>query len=368
MHATLEPPPLQHLPLPSPAQLQSRLPLGARAAGTVAAGRRAVAAILDGRDPRWFVVVGPCSTHDPDAGLAYARRLAALAAELADTLVVVMRAYFEKPRTALGWKGLLSDPRLDGSGRIDEGLPLAREFLLAVNELGLPTATEVLDPLAPAYLGDLLSWAAIGARTVESQTHRELASSLQAPVGFKNATDGSLDSAVNAIRCAALPHACLGIDAHGRASLVRTPGQRHGHLVLRGGAGRPNYDSVSVALAEKALQREQLPGAIVVDCAHANSFKQHALQPVVLGDVVAQIVRGNRSIRGAMIESFLAAGNQPLGDDPRQLRYGCSITDPCVGWDTTEGMLREARQRLREPLRQRRGEPRLAAMTEGDLA
>ncbi|MFC5475408.1 3-deoxy-7-phosphoheptulonate synthase [Paraherbaspirillum soli] len=334
-------------PMPSPAELRTRLPLAAPAAQTVATGRSVVRNILDRRDPRLLAVVGPCSIHDPAAGLEYARRLKQLADELADTLYIVMRVYFEKPRTSVGWKGLINDPRMDQSFCIAEGMERARRFLLEVNQLGLPAAAEALDPISPHYLGELISWVAIGARTTESQTHREMSSGLPMPVGFKNGTDGSVDTAVNAILSTSHPHAFLGIAADGRTAIVRTRGNRYSHLVLRGGSARPNYDSVSVALAERALAKAQLPPNIVIDCAHGNSYKNPALQPTVLSDVVHQIKQGNRSIVGTMIESFLEAGNQTIPADLSQLRYGCSVTDPCVDWATTESMLRDAADALR---------------------
>ncbi|MBP6999304.1 MAG: 3-deoxy-7-phosphoheptulonate synthase [Tepidiphilus sp.] len=340
-------------PMPSPAEIKAQHPLSERAATTVAQARQTLVDILERRDPRLFVVVGPCSIHDPVAGLDYAKRLAALAQEISETLVLVMRVYFEKPRTATGWKGYINDPFLDDSFRIDVGMARAREFLLSVNELGLPAATEALDPIAPQYYGDLISWTAIGARTVESQTHREMASGLSTPVGFKNATDGSLEVAVNAIVSASRPHAFLGIDEEGRTAIVRTRGNRHGHLVLRGGGGRPNYDSVSVSLAEQALAKAGLPVNLVVDCSHANSWKKPEFQPLVLKDVVHQIREGNTSIVGVMLESFLEAGNQPFPAPPSQLKYGCSITDPCIDWDTTAAILRSAHAVLREVLPQR---------------
>jgi len=342
--------------MPSPDEVKARLPLSDRAAESVLKGRRALEAILDARDRRLFVVVGPCSIHDPVAGLDYARRLHALAGEVAETLLLVMRVYFEKPRTSVGWKGLINDPRMDDSFRIDEGMQKARRFLLDVTELGLPTGTEALDPIGPQYYGDLVAWTAIGARTAESQTHREMSSGLSTPVGFKNATDGDLEAPVNAILSAARPHAFLGINSQGRSAIVRTSGNRYGHLVLRGGGGRPNFDTVSVSLAEQALQTAGLPQNIVVDCSHANSWKKPELQPLVLRDVVHQIREGNLSVVGVMIESFLEAGNQPIPSDRRQLRYGCSVTDGCVSWETTEKMLRDARAVLRDtlPARQRR--------------
>jgi 3-deoxy-7-phosphoheptulonate synthase len=261
-----------------------------------------------------------------------------------------MRVYFEKPRTSTGWKGYINDPRMDDSFHIEEGIQKAREFLLAVNELGLPAGTEALDPISPQYLGDLIAWTAIGARTSESQTHREMSSGLSTPVGFKNGTDGSLDAAINAIISASKPHSFLGINGQGRSSVTRTRGNRYGHLVLRGGGDRPNYDTVSITLAENALTKAKLPQNIVVDCSHANSYKKPELQPLVMHDVVNQIRLGNKSVVGLMIESFIEAGNQPIPDDLSQLKYGCSVTDACVDWPTTERMIREAHDILRGPL------------------
>jgi 3-deoxy-7-phosphoheptulonate synthase len=296
------------------------------------------------------VVVGPCSIHDPVAGLDYARRLRGLADELSDTLLLVMRVYFEKPRTSLGWKGFVNDPRMDDSFRIDEGMERGRQFLLDVNELGLPAGTEALDPIAPQYYGDLIAWTAIGARTSESQTHREMSSGLSTPVGFKNGTDGDIDGAVNAILSAAGPHSFLGVSGQGRSAIVRTRGNRYGHLVLRGGGGRPNFDTVSISLAEESLAKAKLPRNLVVDCSHANSWKKPELQPLVMRDVVHQIREGNQSVVGFMVESFLEAGNQPIPADLAKLRYGCSVTDACVNWDTTVEMLRRAREVLRDLL------------------
>lgn len=339
--------------MPSPEDILHRLPISEAAAATVVAGRSALEAILDRRDPRLLVVVGPCSIHDPVAGLDYAHRLKPLADQVADTLLLVMRVYFEKPRTAKGWKGYINDPYLNDTFCIAEGMARARRFLLDINELGLPAATEALDPITPQYLGDLISWTAVGARTSESQTHREMASGLSTPVGFKNGTDGALDAAINAIVAAATPHSFLGINSRGMSSIVRTRGNRYGHLVLRGGGDRPNYDTVSVAMAERALTDARLPPNIVIDCSHANSFKKAQLQPLVLRDCVNQVRLGNRSIVGVMIESFIAAGNQPIPEDLSQLAYGCSVTDPCVDWPTTATMLAEAHAALREPLAQR---------------
>jgi len=329
----------------SPAQLHDDVPASVRATQTVTTARKAVADILSGRDPRLLVVVGPCSIHDIAAAKDYAQRLKALADELADQLFIVMRVYFEKPRTTVGWKGLINDPHMDDSFDIEEGLHIARRLLVDLNEMGLPCGTEALDPITPQYLGDLIAWSAIGARTTESQTHREMASGLSSPVGFKNGTDGDLDVALNGMLSAAQPHAFLGINGDGQVALTQTRGNAFGHLILRGGAV-PNYDSVAVAQAEAALKAANLPVNIVVDCSHANSRKNHALQTLVLKDVVHQIADGNRSIKGVMLESNLFEGNQKLAR-PQDLRYGVSITDACLGWDSTAASLREAAERLR---------------------
>ncbi|MEI8030575.1 MAG: 3-deoxy-7-phosphoheptulonate synthase [Comamonadaceae bacterium] len=327
-----------------PSQLHEDIPASARATQTVSAARRTLTDILSGRDPRLLVVVGPCSIHDTQAALEYAHHLKALADELTDQLFIVMRVYFEKPRTTVGWKGLINDPRMDDSFRIDEGLQVARRLLVDLNDLGLPCGTEALDPITPQYLGDLIAWSAIGARTTESQTHRELASGLSSPVGFKNGTDGNLDVAINAMLSAAQPHAFLGINGDGQVAVTQTRGNAFGHLILRGGAV-PNYDSVAVSEAEAALAAQKLPVNIVVDCSHANSRKNHALQTLVLKDVVHQIADGNQSIKGVMLESNLFEGNQKFGL-AKDLRYGVSITDACLGWDTTATGLREAATRL----------------------
>ena len=329
----------------SPTQLHEDIPASLQAIQTVSLARTALADILSGRDPRLLVVVGPCSIHDAAAAMDYAQRLKALSDELKDQLFIVMRVYFEKPRTTVGWKGLINDPRMDDTFRIEEGLRLARHLLVDINELGLSCGTEALDPITPQYLGDLIAWSAIGARTTESQTHRELASGLSSPVGFKNGTDGNLEVALNAMLSAAQPHAFLGINGNGQVAITQTRGNAFGHLILRGGAV-PNYDSVAVAQAETALSAAKLPVNIVVDCSHANSRKNHALQTLVLKDVVHQIADGNRSIKGVMLESNLFEGNQKLGK-PQDLRYGVSITDACIDWDTTATCLREAAVRLR---------------------
>jgi 3-deoxy-7-phosphoheptulonate synthase len=333
--------------MPSPDAVKQQLPLDEQAAATVLRGRATLRDILDRRDHRLFIVVGPCSIHDPKAALDYATRLKALAREVEDTLVLVMRVYFEKPRTSAGWKGYINDPHMDDSFRIDEGMTRARELLLEFAAMGVPTGSEALDPLSPQYLGDLISWYAIGARTTESQTHREMASGLSTPVGFKNGTDGGLEVAVNAMKAAATPHSFLGIDHTGRTSIVRTRGNRYGHLVLRGGGGRPNYDTVSVRLAQNALAKAELPVNIVVDCSHANSMKDHTLQPLVMNDCVHQIKEGDRSIVGLMLESNIEAGSQSIPDDPSRLLYGVSVTDACIDWNTTADVLRRVREELR---------------------
>ena len=329
----------------SPSALHDAVPATARASQTVSVARATVANILQGQDPRLLVVVGPCSIHDIAAAKDYAQRLKALADELTDQLFIVMRVYFEKPRTTVGWKGLINDPHMDDSFDIEAGLHIGRQLLVDLNDMGLPCGTEALDPITPQYLGDLIAWSAIGARTTESQTHREMASGLSSPVGFKNGTDGDLDVALNGMLSAAQPHAFLGINGDGQVALTQTRGNAFGHLILRGGAV-PNYDSVAVAQAGAALKAAKLPVNIVVDCSHANSRKNHALQTLVLKDVVGQIVDGNRAIKGVMLESNLFEGTQKLLK-PQDLRYGVSITDACLGWDSTAASLREAAARLR---------------------
>ncbi len=331
-------------PLLSPSALHDAVPASARATQTVSAARTAVANILKGQDKRLLVVVGPCSIHDITAAKDYAQHLKALADELRDQLFIVMRVYFEKPRTTVGWKGLINDPRMDDSFHIEEGLHIARQLLVDLNDMGLPCGTEALDPNTPQYLGDLIAWSAIGARTTESQTHREMASGLSSPVGFKNGTEGDLGVAINAMLSAAQPHVFLGLNGDGQVALTHTRGNAFGHLILRGGAV-PNYDSVAVAQAEAELKAARLAVNIVVDCSHANSRKNHALQSLVLKDVIGQIADGCQSIKGVMLESNLFEGNQKLGD-PKDLRYGVSITDACLGWDTTACDLRDAAQRL----------------------
>ncbi len=333
--------------LPSPAQLHQLVPATEQAFKTVAAGRRALERILNGADSRMFAVVGPCSVHDTQAALDYAQRLKGLADELNDALLIVMRVYFEKPRTTVGWKGLINDPEMDDSFQIEKGLKTARQLMVDINTLGLPIGTEALDPLSPQYLGDLISWSAIGARTTESQTHREMASGLSTPVGFKNGTDGSLKVALNALTAAATPHAFLGVDSHGQIAVVRTRGNAYGHLILRGGAV-PNYDEVSVQTACADLRASRLPERVVVDCSHGNSSKDHRRQPEVLRAVAEQRARGNKSLMGVMLESNLVEGAQKACSERTQLTYGQSVTDACIGWDDTARCLRDLALALRQ--------------------
>ena len=333
--------------LVTPQQLNDTLPMSDAVRATVSASRQAIWDILDRKDPRLFVVVGPCSIHDPEAAMDYARRLKELADEVQDTLLIVMRVYFEKPRTTVGWKGLINDPHLDDSFKIEEGLHIGRKLLLDILELGLPTSTEALDPISPQYLQDLISWNAIGARTTESQTHREMASGLSAAVGFKNGTDGGLDVAMNALKSAANPHRFLGINSQGQVSVFSTRGNAYGHVVLRGGSAGPNYDSVHIKLCEDALEKAKLPQNIMVDCSHANSNKQPELQPLVAENVTNQILAGNKSLVGLMIESNLKAGNQSIPDNLDDLEYGVSVTDGCIDWETTEQCLRGMYEKLK---------------------
>jgi 3-deoxy-7-phosphoheptulonate synthase len=333
--------------LATPEEVKRRLPLTRRAAETVYRSREAVRAILERRDRRLFVVVGPCSIHDVTAAREYAGRLKALSDEVESTLLPIMRVYFEKPRTTVGWKGLINDPDLDDSFHIEKGIMLARELLLHIAELGLPAGTEALDPIMPQYISELITWTAIGARTTESQTHREMASGLSTPVGFKNGTDGSLETSINALKSVRNPHHFLGITQQGQSAVFRTRGNPHAHIVMRGGGGRVNYDAVSIALAERQLAQAGLPVNIVVDCSHGNSNKDPGVQPLVAENCVTQILDGNRSIVGLMLESHLKGGNQPIPKDLSKLDYGVSITDPCIDWPTTETLLRKLDECLR---------------------
>lgn len=339
--------------LVTPEQLWDAVPMNDAVRDTVAHSRQVIWDILDRKDPRLFVVVGPCSIHDTEAALDYARRLKELASELQDSLYIVMRVYFEKPRTTVGWKGLINDPHLDDSFKIEEGLHIGRKLLMDILELGLPTSTEALDPISPQYLQDLISWSAIGARTTESQTHREMASGLSSAVGFKNGTDGGLTVATNALNSVSKPHRFLGINRQGQVSVFTTSGNNHGHIVLRGGSAGPNYDSVHIRLCEDALEQANLSKNIMVDCSHANSSKKPELQPLVVENVANQIVEGNNSIVGLMIESNINAGNQSIPANLDELEYGVSVTDGCIDWETTERCLRDLRDKVKGALKAR---------------
>jgi 3-deoxy-7-phosphoheptulonate synthase len=334
-------------PIIAPADLKQVFPLYERGAEFVTHSREQISNILNNRDARLMVVVGPCSIHDTKAALDYAARLTKLAQELEDQLLLVMRVYFEKPRTTIGWKGMINDPDLNGTYQISKGLGVARGLLCAITDLGLPIAGEMLDPITPHYLADMISWGAIGARTTESQTHREMASGLSFPVGFKNGTDGNLQIAIDAIKAAHHSHSFIGINNDGQTSIVQTVGNPDVHIVLRGGNDRPNYFPEEIPQTEERLAGAGLSQSIMVDCSHANSYKDHSRQEEVLLNVMEQLSAGNRSINSIMIESFLEDGNQSLGD-PARLRYGVSVTDKCVGWETTERMLRHAHKILKD--------------------
>lgn len=330
------------IPLVPPVTLRRQLPMTEAANRTVVEGREAIKRILRREDHRLLAIVGPCSIHDPKAAMEYAGRLREMQQALHDQLCIVMRVYFEKPRTTVGWKGLINDPHLDGSDDLEEGLYLARRLLLDINAMGLPAGTEMLDPITPQYLADLITWAAIGARTTESQTHREMASGLSMPVGFKNSTEGVLQVAIDAMEAARHPHTFLGVDQEGRTAVIRTRGNPWGHIVLRGGHARPNYDPESITAACGQLRKAGLQSVLMVDCSHANSRKQHEQQAEIWDSIVEQRLSGTTAIMGLMVESNLHAGNQKIPQDLSQLRYGVSVTDACVGWDTTERMLRHA--------------------------
>ena len=332
---------LEFIPLITPDVLKEEMPISVDSAGTVLNGRKVIQDIIEHRDPRLLVITGPCSIHDEKAALDYARRLADLQSRVNGSLYLVMRVYFEKPRTNVGWKGLINDPFLDGTYDMSAGLRKARALLGQITEMGVPTATEVLDPVTPQYIAGLVCWSAIGARTTESQTHREMASGLSMPVGFKNGTDGSLITALNAMIAARAPQNFLGIDPHGQTSIVHTKGNRYAHLVLRGGR-RPNYDSVSLREAVDALGSKHLPEAVIVDCSHANSRKRYAEQTVVWQDVLKQKLAGNNAIVGMMLESNIHEGRQDNTGSLATMKYGVSITDACISWETTERLILEA--------------------------
>jgi len=342
-------------PLITPDQLKKEMPITDAAVASVQSGRQAVRDILDRKDHRIFLVVGPCSIHDVEAAKDYAQRLKALSEKVSDTLYLVMRVYFEKPRTTVGWKGLINDPFMNDTFKIQEGLHISRQLLIDLAEMGLPLSTEALDPISPQYLQDLITWSAIGARTTESQTHREMASGLSSAVGFKNGTDGSLTVATNALMSVANPHRFLGIDQSGSVSIVETKGNNYGHVVLRGGGGKPNYDSVSVSLAEQALEKADLPKNIMVDCSHENSSKKPELQPLVMDNVSNQIIEGNESIIGLMVESNIKHGRQNIPANLDDLEYGLSVTDGCISWDETEEAILKMRDKLKAVLPKRNG-------------
>lgn len=333
-------------PLISPAELARTLPADEDAVSTVLDTRDTIKKILLGQDDRLLVIVGPCSIHDTKAALEYAERLNTLRQKVEDRLVVVMRVYFEKPRTTTGWKGLISDPQLDGTLDLAAGLHTARKLLVDINDMGLPAATEFLDPIVPQYIADLISWAAIGARTTESQTHRQMASGLSMPVGFKNATSGDIQIAINAMLSSRAPHSFVGVDHDGRCCVVSTTGNRWGHAILRGGEEATNFDPADVADAVARLTAGGLPGNVMIDCSHANSSKKHEKQEVAWHSAVSQKAAGQPGMIGMMLESHLNPGAQKLGDDPAALEYGVSITDACIGWDETEALLLEAHETL----------------------
>lgn len=331
--------------LPPPAEVRRRWPLTVETMDAICGSREQVRAILDRRDPKLLMIVGPCSIHNISDALEYARKLANLSDEVRDTLMLIMRVYFEKPRTSVGWKGFINDPCLDDSFQIDSGLSKARELLLNLAQIGLPVATEAVDPITPQYIGDLISWTAIGARTTESQTHREMASGLSTPVGFKNGTDGNIDTAINAIKATSTSHHFLGINEQGQSAVFHTRGNQFSHIVLRGGFS-PNYDPASISCCEKSLLDAQLPVRIVVDCSHRNSQGDPNDQLAVMNNCVQQIINGNNSILGFMLESNLVAGNQKIPNDLSSLRPGVSITDPCIDWDATETIVMKTRNAL----------------------
>lgn len=330
----------------TPIEIKSKFPLTDLAEITVLKSRHEIEAILDGKDKRKFIVVGPCSIHDVKAAEEYAKKLKKLSEQVQDKFLLIMRVYFEKPRTTVGWKGLINDPDLNDSFQIEKGLIMARQLLLKIAELGLPVATEALDPIVPQYISELISWTAIGARTTESQTHRELASGLSMPVGFKNGTDGSIQVALNALHAASEPHHFLGINEEGQVSIFRTTGNAYGHIILRGSDNKPNYDPASVKKAEEKLKEANLPGRIVIDCSHGNSRKDHRLQASVFENVIQQVLDGNSSIVGMMLESNLYEGNQPISSNCKSLKYGVSVTDKCMGWNETERIIWEAYKKL----------------------
>lgn len=330
----------------TPEEVKSQLPLTDLARETVLKYRQEIRDILDLRDRRKFIVIGPCSIHNTDLALEYSQRLKKLSDRVKDKILLVMRVYFEKPRTTVGWKGLINDPEMDDSFQIEKGILLARKLLLKIAELGLPAGTEALDPIVPQYISELIAWSAIGARTAESQTHREMSSGLSMPVGFKNGTDGNIQVALNALHSAKNPHHFLGINKQGEVSVVQTKGNDYGHVILRGGNGKPNYDQTSIQLVEEQLKKANISPRLVIDCSHGNSKKNYTLQASVLENIVQQIVDGNTSIVGMMMESNLHEGNQKIPSNLEDLKYGVSVTDACIGWEETEKIILDSYEKL----------------------
>lgn len=330
----------------TPRQLKEKQPLSQTSSDFIVSSRQTIANILNGKDKRKLAIVGPCSIHDIKSAKEYALKLRALHDQLSDNLFIVMRVYFEKPRTTVGWKGLINDPHLNNSFDVEQGLSIARGLLLWLAEIGLPVATEMLDPISPQYLSELITWTAIGARTSESQTHREMASGLSMPIGFKNGTNGSASAAINAMKAAASGHSFMGINQQGQVTLLETTGNKNGHVILRGGT-QPNYHAKDVAEYQSKLKQENMADNIMIDCSHGNSSKDHRRQPLVLDDLIEQIVDGNQSIIGFMLESHLNEGNQKIPKDIDTLAYGVSITDACIDWNTTESCLTSAAEQLK---------------------
>jgi phospho-2-dehydro-3-deoxyheptonate aldolase len=333
----------------TPDEIKQLYPLSPELENQIASSRKTVVDILERKDPRLLIVCGPCSIHDPQAAIEYAHKLKKLSDEVSNDLFIVMRVYFEKPRTTVGWKGMINDPHMDSSFDIEHGLKKARKLLLDITKIGLPIATEALDPNTPQYIADLISWSAIGARTTESQTHREMASGLSMPVGFKNGTDGNLDVAINAMKSASMPHRFVGINQQGQVTVLQTVGNSHGHVILRGGKA-PNYDAENVALCEIQMKKAGLLPNLMIDCSHANSNKDYRNQPIVADSIIEQIKHGNNSIIGVMIESNLVEGNQSSEQPKENFKYGVSVTDACINWNETETLLRKMASTLSQPL------------------
>lgn len=334
--------------LPTPQELHQELPASAHHREFIEQTRQQIRKVIDGTDPRLLLIVGPCSIHDVTAAKEYATKLRDLSREMSDTFLIVMRVYFEKPRTTLGWKGMLHDPLLNGSDAIHIGMRWTRQLLLDLAEMGIPAASEFLDPATAYYFGDLISWGCIGARTSSSQTHRQIASGLPMPIAFKNTTDGNVDVAINGALAAASPHTFIGMNAQGKAIVNRTSGNPDCHLALRGGELKPNFDALSITQASNSLRKAGLPTGLLVDCSHDNSRRKHERQISVFQDVINQVCQGNRDIRGLILESHLFAGNQPLSVDASRLRYAVSLTDPCLDWESTENLITWGRSKLAE--------------------